>query len=87
MELYLTLLIKEVLHHKGCRHRHRNHRRPCCTLDPPAKAIDEESIKHSIQSCPDEHGDHCLVGVARGTHDCIKAKAERREDIPRDHDL
>ena len=76
-----------MLHHKRRRHSHSDHRSPSSPLDTPAKAIDEERIEERIEPCPDEHRDHRLVGIARSTHDRIEAEAERREDIPRDHDL
>ena len=76
-----------MLHHKRRRHCHSDHCSPSSPLDTPAKDVDEDGIKDRVEPSPDEHRDHRLVGITRSTHDRIEAEAERREDIPRDHDL
>lgn len=66
-----ALLVEEVRHDKHHRGAHGNVGGDSGTLYAPAEPEDEDGRQYHIETGTNEHGDHGLGGIARGTHHII----------------
>ena len=78
--------ITEVENHPNHAHTLRNHRRHGRTSDAQFQAKNEDGSQNDIHRHCEQNGHHGLDGIARGTHNAIKAKEDMRDDVTRQDD-